>query len=279
MEAKSKLIKEYLVIKKGAKFIVPEYQRAYSWSKDECDKLWEDIYAFRALKNERSEELDAYFFGTIIVDYSQEDAKKEVHLIDGQQRTTTFLLLLKALQLVISDALENIGKSEDYEKLKTRLERQKEEIIKIIYNVNNDEVFEIQKDWNIVKNLPVILETRSIREKEKYRNDLKLILHASKYERKEKGSNFSQNFNYFYEKFKDLDSTVLKDFAEVILDYCKIVEIRSWQTNQAIEMFNSLNSKGTELSDADIISATLYSHLKKDKEEEFSEDVFHQVKI
>lgn len=272
MEAKSKLIKEYLVIKKGVKFIVPEYQRAYSWSKDECDKLWEDIDAFRVLKNESPEELDAYFFGTIIVDYSQEDSEKEVCLIDGQQRTTTFLLLLKALQLAISDTLENLGKSEDYEKLKTRLERQKEEIIKIVYNANNDEVFEIQKDWNIVKNLPVILETRSIREKEKCRNDLLLVLCTSKYEKKEKGSNFFQNFNYFYEKFEDLDSTALKDFAEVILDYCRIVEIRSWQTNQAIEMFNSLNSKGTELSDADIISATLYSNLKKDEKEKFSEN-------
>ena len=48
---------------------------------------------------------------------------------------------------------------------------------------------------------------------------------------------------------------------------CQIIEIRSWQVEQAITMFNSLNSTGMPLSDADIISAQLYSNAGDDKTE------------
>lgn len=46
---------------------------------------------------------------------------------------------------------------------------------------------------------------------------------------------------------------------------CEVIEIRSWQIEQAITMFNSLNSTGLPLSDADIISAQLYSNTEGDK--------------
>ena len=46
---------------------------------------------------------------------------------------------------------------------------------------------------------------------------------------------------------------------------CQIIEIRSWNTEQAITMFNSPNSTGLPLSDADIISAQMYSHAGEDK--------------
>ena len=58
----------------------------------------------------------------------------------------------------------------------------------------------------------------------------------------------------------------LNTFAEYILDKSEIIEIRSWKVEQAITMFNSLNSDGMPLLDADIISAELYSNAGQDKE-------------
>jgi len=71
-----KLISEYLKLKKSEKFVIPEYQRGYSWSITQCYKLWQDIEAFI-----ESGESDPYFFGTIIVD-CPEDRKNEFCLID-----------------------------------------------------------------------------------------------------------------------------------------------------------------------------------------------------
>lgn len=90
IEPNLKLIGDYLKLDKGHNFIIPSYQRGYSWTNDECDKLWTDILDFENLKTN-----DEYFFGTVIVD-RQDD---QYSLIYGQQRTTTFLLLAKALQI------------------------------------------------------------------------------------------------------------------------------------------------------------------------------------
>ena len=102
IEPNLRLISEYTKLKNADKFVIPEYQRGYSWTIVNCDKLWQDIESFID-----SEAEDPYFFGTIIIDCSRDNC---LSLIDGQQRTTTFLLLLKALHLRIKEALRNIQK-------------------------------------------------------------------------------------------------------------------------------------------------------------------------
>ena len=93
IEPKLKKIGDYLKLDEDTVFTIPEYQRAYSWSIDNCDKLWQDINDFVD-----SDSKDRYFFGTIIINCQNDDTK--YGLIDGQQRTTTFLLLLKAFLLL-----------------------------------------------------------------------------------------------------------------------------------------------------------------------------------
>ena len=80
-----------------------------------------------------------------------------------------------------------------------------------------------------------------------------------------KFTNFFRNFKFFYEQLGEYKETKLNLFAKTFLEKCQIIEIRSWQIEQAITMFNSLNSTGMPLSDADIISAQLYSNAGVDK--------------
>jgi hypothetical protein len=64
----------------------------------------------------------------------------------------------------------------------------------------------------------------------------------------------------------------LNRIAKTITDNCEVIEIKSWQVEQAITMFNSLNSDGLPLYDSDIISAKLYAEAEKGgKQNEFSE--------
>ena len=73
-------------------FLIPDYQRPYSWRIDECETLWEDIQNFifpnGVLKNFDSAE-DVYFLGTIV---TFKNSNKETEVIDGQQRLTTLML-------------------------------------------------------------------------------------------------------------------------------------------------------------------------------------------
>jgi uncharacterized protein with ParB-like and HNH nuclease domain len=83
------------LLKKATQFVVPIYQRVYSWDHSECDQLWKDI-----IRAGGSDTIGAHFTGSIV--YVEKDqgtiAQAEPALIiDGQQRTTTVTRLLAAL--------------------------------------------------------------------------------------------------------------------------------------------------------------------------------------
>lgn len=260
IEPKLQTIGVYL--KKTDVFRIPEYQRAYSWNISNCDKLWQDIEAYIAQDAE-----DPYFFGTIIIDCSMNGY---LNLIDGQQRTTTFLLLLKAMHLRVVEVLSQMPNTEESAGLKRSLQQSLDSIFEILYRADVRKQIEIEKDWAKAQGVP-ILENDSINELHK--NELKNIVEARtfsdaenavyKFPRKQKDNkytNFFRNFKSFYEKLHSYQESNLDVLVNGFLNKCQIIEIKSWQIEQAITMFNSLNSTGMPLSDADIISAYLFSN-------------------
>lgn len=264
-----KKIGSYLDLEDTAIFSIPEYQRAYSWEIKQCDKLWQDIESFID-----SGGTDPYFFGTIIINCQDNDTK--LSLIDGQQRTTTFILLCKALLLRIIQAIDETRKDEESEDLTYGLKKKRDRLIQILYKVSDSQILSVLKN---LETAPIgqILENNSINEL--YKNELQTIINSPnfedaeqsvtkiKYKQKDnKYTNFFRNFKFFYNRLEGLTPSEANVFAEYILDKSEIIEIRSWNIEQAITMFNSLNSDGMPLLDSDIISAKLYSNSGEDRE-------------
>jgi len=283
IEPKLKKIGDYLKLEEDTVFTIPEYQRAYSWGIDNCDKLWQDINDFV-----ESESKDRYFFGTIIINCQDNDTK--YGLIDGQQRTTTFLLLLKALLVRINIAIERIASDEDSASLCRGLQERRRRIMGILYKAETEDISDkpdAAKDAEICRR-GIILENFSINEQ--YKTELSTILQATdyasaearvikiKYKQKDnRYTNFFRNFKFFYGKISELSDSQLNSIAKSITDNCEVIEIKSWQVEQAITMFNSLNSDGLPLYDSDIISAKLYAEAeKRGKEKEFA-DLWKQL--
>lgn len=283
IEPKLKKIGDYLKLEEDTVFTIPEYQRAYSWGIDNCDKLWQDISGFV-----ESESKDRYFFGTIIINCQDNDTK--YGLIDGQQRTTTFLLLLKALLVRINIAIERTASDEDSASLCRGLQERRRRIMGILYKAETEDISDkpdAAKDAEICRR-GIILENFSINEQ--YKTELSTILQATdyasaearvikiKYKQKDnRYTNFFRNFKFFYGKISELSDSQLNSIAKSITDNCEVIEIKSWQVEQAITMFNSLNSDGLPLYDSDIISAKLYAEAeKRGKEKEFA-DLWKQL--
>lgn len=283
IEPKLKKIGDYLKLEEDTVFTIPEYQRAYSWGIDNCDKLWQDINDFV-----ESESKDRYFFGTIIINCQDNDTK--YGLIDGQQRTTTFLLLLKALLVRINIAIERTAGDEDSASLCRGLQERRRRIMGILYKAETEDISDkpdAAKDAEICRR-GIILENFSINEQ--YKTELSTILQATdyasaearvikiKYKQKDnRYTNFFRNFKFFYGKISELSDSQLNSIAKSITDNCEVIEIKSWQVEQAITMFNSLNSDGLPLYDSDIISAKLYAEAeKRGKEKEFA-DLWKQL--
>lgn len=270
IDPKLKKIGEYLKLDEYSIFIIPEYQRAYSWEIKHCDKLWQDIENFID-----SGGTDPYFFGTIIVNCQKNDTR--LNLIDGQQRTATFILLLKALLIRLNTAIEETAKDKASKRLNSVLTMKRNTVLKILYKAKDGDIYDILEDFTKATEKEII-KNYSINELHK--SEMKSILGSPDFESAEnrvlkipykkkdnKYTNYFRNFKFFYNKLIELSASNINVFAEYVLENSEIIEIRSWNVEQAITMFNSLNSDGMPLLDADIISAKLYSNSGNQREE------------
>ena len=73
---------------KKSDFVIPDYQRPYAWTEEECQTLWEDIFEFSFPEGKYNQfnNDEEYYLGPIVT-FKNEKGKLEV--IDGQQRLTT----------------------------------------------------------------------------------------------------------------------------------------------------------------------------------------------
>ena len=86
-------------------FVIPIYQRMYSWEKEHCQRLWADV-----LRIGGHSEVQSHFFGSIVYMEPEEPQNlgdvRKLLVIDGQQRLATLSLLLSALCRTIKKKLE-----------------------------------------------------------------------------------------------------------------------------------------------------------------------------
>lgn len=89
-------------LKKSPQFVIPIYQRTYNWTERECLQLWEDI-----VRTGQQKDVSAHFVGSIV--YVEKglysvSSQSPLLVIDGQQRLTTITLLIEALARAIGDS-------------------------------------------------------------------------------------------------------------------------------------------------------------------------------
>src|SRR3954454_21636341 len=89
-------------LKKSPQFVIPIYQRTYSWTEKQCRQLWDDI-----LRAGSSDTIAVHFIGSIV--YVEQGLSQVTHqvpllVIDGQQRLTTVSLLIEALARAVGDS-------------------------------------------------------------------------------------------------------------------------------------------------------------------------------
>ena len=80
----------------NARFVIPVFQRVYSWDSRQCEELWEDIMATGSREKDGAE---PHFMGMLLYSADTESwhGAQQFDIIDGQQRMTTMSLLLCAL--------------------------------------------------------------------------------------------------------------------------------------------------------------------------------------
>lgn len=93
LHAYTRTISDLFSVKR--KYVVPRFQRAYSWSKDQVKELWEDIIFNIQISNEKNVRHEEYFIGALVL--VGDDKSNVLQIVDGQQRLTTITILLSVL--------------------------------------------------------------------------------------------------------------------------------------------------------------------------------------
>lgn len=235
-----KTIKDLFQDKKSD-FLIPDYQRPYAWGETECLTLWEDIFSFAFPNYDCSRfdsDNDEYFLGPIVI-FKNEDKKLEI--IDGQQRLTTLMLLLRAFY----SKFDNM-RDENSQNTREIIER-------CIWKT--DEFDKPKKS-----ELKIDSEVATDNDKDEFLEILKNG--TSKNGNK---SRYAQNYHFFQEKITEFLYNYPSYFSYLpvrILNNCILLPIEADNQDTALRIFSTLNDRGKPLSDADIFKAQFYKYYK-----------------
>lgn len=233
---------------KKSDFLIPDYQRPYAWTESECITLWEDLFEFAFPESDKDKfnNEDEYYLGSIVT-FKNEKSKLEV--IDGQQRLTTLMLLLRAFYVKFLYAKDD------------NTVRTCDNIAKCIWKTDefgkpNKEALKIDSEVATDKDKSEFLE----------------ILRTGE-AKKELKSNYASNYRFFQNKIDEFVSyypMFTSYFPTRILNNCILLPIEADNQNTALRIFSTLNDRGMPLSDADIFKAQFYKYyLKKGEKEQF----------
>ena len=221
-------------------FVIPSYQRPYSWGYDECYTLYTDlITAFR--DNHRE-----YFVGNLVMaKYSK--PRYERQIVDGQQRLTTLWIMLKVLSMMC-ETVNPLRKS-----------------LSVAAREGNDVIVKIQskneKDKDCLTKVYEMAE-------DSFKAEIRQRANGSMLKFAAKDNLIYQAALYMYKWFSYYKAknglTALKDFANYLLDMVYLLPIELYDEeieeaqNKALTIFETINNRGKDLENADIFKSKLY---------------------
>ena len=221
-------------------YVIPDFQRPYSWDREQCEALWDDIASFHATAPASEER---YFLGNIVVNPT-DSGKWSV--VDGQQRLTTLLLLIKAF-------FKSAGTYPALEKC-----------LRIL-----DKRTDVLTDELRVKSEVLADDATNLR---------KIIFDIIE---DDNNSKLAVNFRYIVKKIEEWrkatgnSADALLNLIDTFLDKIVLLPIECGSDDDALTIFQTINNRGMSLTDADIFKAKLYHSVPESERGAFIESWKH----
>ncbi|WQS95271.1 DUF262 and DUF1524 domain-containing protein [Helicobacter pylori] len=227
MKAKATPLLKFIKDNQKNQLVIPIYQRVYSWEKEQCKELWDDI-----IKIGGDDKMDGHFIGSILYVLGDITHNNALLIIDGQQRLTTITLLLTALRDHWSDKRKEIEEH---------------------YLINSD------KDGD--KKFRLILSDSD-------KDTLLSLIDKDRRKPSEPSSKIVENFKLFEEwisKNTNKLETIFKGLEKLMI-VCIALEKAKYDPQL---IFESMNSKGMELTQTDLIRNHIVMETEVKKQEGF----------
>ncbi|MGL2885612.1 GmrSD restriction endonuclease domain-containing protein [Helicobacter pylori] len=218
-------------------FVIPIYQRVYSWEKEQCEQLWDDI-----IKIGGNDKMNGHFIGSILYVLDGNTPSSPLLIIDGQQRLTTITLLLIALRNHLSDEVKILPKFS------------RKEIESYLINSNKDG----DKKFRLILS-------------ESDKDTLLSLIDKNKRKPSEPSVKIMENFKLFEKWISENTGkleTIVKGLEKLMIVW--IALDKGKDDPQLI--FESMNSKGIELTQTDLIRNYIIMETEVENQENFYEN-------
>ncbi len=234
MDAKATTLLKFFEENQNNQFVIPIYQRLYSWKKEQCEQLWDDI-----IKIGGNDKANGHFIGSILYVRDGNTHSSPLLIIDGQQRLTTITLLLIALRNRLSDEV----------KILEKFSRKKIES----YLINSDK--DGDKKFRLISS-------------ESDKDTLLSLIDKDKRKPSEPSLKIVENFKLF-EKWisenTDKLETIFKGLDKLMIVWIALEK----EKDDPQLIFESMNSKGIELTQTDLIRNYIIMETEVEKQEDF----------
>ncbi|MFE3900691.1 DUF262 domain-containing protein [Streptomyces sp. NPDC059153] len=242
-------------------------QRQYAWTKKEVDIYWSDIQKFKKARDSGKDSASEYFIGPIVTITDKKVSTRS--LLDGQQRLTTSTILIAAIR----DILWRMGSTEglstannlhrDYIARKAG-RREPMEYFLVLSLFDRDFFRDYIQDWNENTGKCAGIERPT-------RPSHKLI--------KEAYANFEGKIATELSSFPDDEEKLdwLDGLRECLINGLVFVEIQTPTSSDANEVFETINSRGKDLSTVDLVRNFLMEKSRSDSEKQRVNDAWRVI--
>ncbi|GAA9618050.1 DUF262 domain-containing protein [Helicobacter pylori] len=253
IEGKAYQLKDILATELDSYYQIPDYQRPYQWTEENCEKLLDDLFFSYECYTESD-----YFCGSLVLIATDKDRMTNAEtydIVDGQQRLSTFILLAKVLATLYSERLDPTkSKSQEYlqESWSDRHEHKGKKKKKRL-------------DFDLVGSSA----------KKDFQDALDFFddLDASKGENSKSNDPSKGKNNYLknaiclkdYLEKKEIED--IDDFIEWLYSNVVFITITCPDADKALRIFNVLNARGLPLHATDIFKGELLKELTEEKEQ------------
>ena len=213
----------------GRLFNIPVYQRPYEWEIDKCEKLWDDIESYFDDPDD-----EGYFLGILVLIAKD---RKQFHLdvVDGQQRLISLSLLLRALY---DRASENGN------------------IRQCLYVLDDE-----------AKETVGFRLTSEVHENEEQKHLQQWLASSGGAIDPKSENTYERNLAVFRQKVATIPQEQVGAFIKNLLENVYLLPVFCDNRDKALTIFETINNRGQDLTDADIFKAILYGLAKEEKSE------------
>ncbi|CAH1224440.1 DUF262 domain-containing protein [Paenibacillus sp. JJ-223] len=231
------------------RYIIPRFQREYSWTIDELTELWKDILVNITYENEKFTAKN-YFVGSLVMVGNQNSY--DLQVVDGQQRLTSITVLLSALVQTYKDLKEEKKARGCYKYIEGK-------------TPDDDSYFRLENERssNYIKQAIQNEEKKDIAPNTTEEKNLAFAYNF--FRKKLKKQELIEEINHYTHSNKDKTDESYIDCITAVRNQVlafKTIYITEPNEDEAYNIFETLNAKGLDLSMADLIKNQIFKVLK-----------------